>query len=224
MNLIRESKLENSPTASKTENWLIFEGSSICKYVHSQFGAFLLLFILMILAHIFILIFSSTTCCRKSDEEESATEVVEESEEPPSSGSASLEGAADGELSAENVKAPPLEMSADNPEVRFVQQFQGEPTEEFVKNVTGVANSASVYIWGAKKRAAALTAAWKDLAKRITILQTEGFDVLAGSDEAKELRKIESQRHLRPSLLDKIEPKKEKKKKKKKKRKHRRDE
>ncbi|KAK5986916.1 hypothetical protein GCK32_002763 [Trichostrongylus colubriformis] len=59
------------------------------------------------------------------------------------------------------------------------------------------------------------SAAWKDLAKRITTLQTEGFDVKPGSDEAKNRRKLmASQKNVKPGLLEQIETKKKKKKKK----------
>ncbi|RCN53491.1 hypothetical protein ANCCAN_00557 [Ancylostoma caninum] len=168
---------------------------------------------------IIIFMLSLITCCRRREESEEAATENEDDDDDESGSSESAEGSLEGPLTASKEK--PLEMSATNPQVLFVQQFQGSPTEEFVKNVRGVANSAAVFVWAAKKRSSALNAAWKDIARRIAALQSEGFDVLAGSVEAKELRRMESQRQTRPALLnllEKMESKKHKKKKKKKKR------
>ncbi|VDM76473.1 unnamed protein product [Strongylus vulgaris] len=138
----------------------------------------------------------------------------EEGEEP-GSGSQSPTGG-EGEPAPVGSQEPPIELSTNHPQIQFVLQFQGEPTEDFLKNLQGVVNSANMFLWGAKKRAAAQTASWKDLAKRVTTLQTEGFDVLAGSEEAKKLRIAESQKHFKPPLIvfiESTEPKKKKKKK-----------
>ncbi|EYB86910.1 hypothetical protein Y032_0271g889 [Ancylostoma ceylanicum] len=161
---------------------------------------------------------SFISCCRRNESSEEA-DIENEDDDDDSSISESSEGSAEGSLEGPPTasKEKPLEMSATNPQVLFVQQFQGVPNEEFVKNVKGVAASAHVFVWGAKKRNSALTAAWKDIAKRIAALQSEGFDVIAGSDEAKEIRRMESQRQIKPAsllLLEKMESKKSKKKKK----------
>ncbi|KAL6739679.1 hypothetical protein Aduo_013107 [Ancylostoma duodenale] len=184
----------------------------------------LLLIVLIILTFIFM--HSLIFCCRRKDESEEAA-TGEDDDDDESGSSESSEGSAEGSLEGPPTasKEKPLEMSPTNPQVLFVQQFQGPPTEEFVKNVRGVANSAGVFVWAAKKRNSALNAAWKDIARRIAALQSEGFDVLAGSVEAKEIRRMESQRQIKPALLnllEKMESKKHKKKKKKKKRRKKR--
>ncbi|XGW30806.1 hypothetical protein V3C99_009626 [Haemonchus contortus] len=108
-----------------------------------------------------------------------------------------------------------IEFSTDHPDLKFVLQYEGELlSEDFYVHLSGVASSAAQYVWSVKKRLTANSAAWKDLAKRITTLQTEGFDVKPGSDEAKVRRLMASQRRNKPGLLEQFDKKKKKKKRK----------
>ncbi|WKY04830.1 hypothetical protein Q1695_005665 [Nippostrongylus brasiliensis] len=112
------------------------------------------------------------------------------------------------------------EFAVDLPDFKLVIDHKGPVSvtllrPEFMAHLNTILASAGVFLWGANKRAAANAAAWKDIAKRLTALQAEGFDVLAGSDEAKERRKtMLSDKHAKPKLMEAIELTEKKKKKK----------
>ncbi|KJH52135.1 hypothetical protein DICVIV_01721 [Dictyocaulus viviparus] len=154
---------------------------------------------------------ASATCRKNTDTEES-----DDSDSPSSSKSYSN--------SSESKNKPLLylplrhvsDMAEDNPHIQFVLGYNKGSLEDFLRNINAVVVSSNLWLWEGKKRILASSAAWKDIAKRVTTLKTEGFDVVAGSDEAKKRRKLMlSQESTKPALLDQIEPKKEKKKKKK---------
>ncbi|CAJ0602627.1 unnamed protein product [Cylicocyclus nassatus] len=205
--------------------------SLLNKQLFSRFGApeYAMLLLVAVAALPSFYIFSTISCGKRTESQFEEEGVGDESEEPgvPESQGSEGEGPPSG-VSGEggppaSKDGQPIEMSANHPQINFVLQFQGEPTEEFLRNLKGVLLAANTFVWSAQKRAAAQTASWKDLARRVTSLQTEGFDVIPGSDEAKHLRRIESQRHVKPPLILFIENTEPKKKKKKKKRKNKRE-
>ncbi|KHJ97169.1 hypothetical protein OESDEN_02852 [Oesophagostomum dentatum] len=72
-----------------------------------------------------------------------------------------------------------------------------------------ILDTADNYMWSMKKHMGADEAAWRELAKRITILHAEGYDVRAGTKEARRRRLCSTD----VSLLEKVTKKRKKKKK-----------
>nr|CDJ95345.1 Protein B0379.2 [Haemonchus contortus] len=77
--------------------------------------------------------------------------------------------------------------------------------DNYLETLENVLETASNFTWGMKKHMAADEAAWKELAKRITLLKTEGYDVRAGTKEAKR-RRLASVNQS--SLMEKVTKKK----------------
>ncbi|XGW30808.1 hypothetical protein V3C99_009626 [Haemonchus contortus] len=146
------------------------------------------------------------------EEEENVTEPRVDIAEGPSP-DAALGSPGSDSAEGSMLSSKSIEFSTDHPDLKFVLQYEGELlSEDFYVHLSGVASSAAQYVWSVKKRLTANSAAWKDLAKRITTLQTEGFDVKPGSDEAKVRRLMASQRRNKPGLLEQFDKKKKKKK------------
>ncbi|VDO52632.1 unnamed protein product [Haemonchus placei] len=151
------------------------------------------------------------------EEEENVTEprvdIAEAASQEATSPDAALGSPGSDSAEGSMLSSKSIEFSTDHPDLKFVLQYEGELlSEDFYVHLSGVASSAAQYVWSVKKRLIANSAAWKDLAKRITTLQTEGFDVKPGSDEAKVRRLMASQRRNKPGLLDQFDKKKKKKK------------
>ncbi|KAK5969623.1 hypothetical protein GCK32_005078 [Trichostrongylus colubriformis] len=98
-------------------------------------------------------------------------------------------------------------LGADNPQVMAVlaEPPGDEVSEGYVDKLEFILETAGTFMWGMKKHMAADEAAWRELAKRITLLRAEGYDVRAGTKEAK-LRRLTSTQQT--SLMDKVTRKK----------------
>ncbi|KAK6048349.1 hypothetical protein COOONC_14146 [Cooperia oncophora] len=98
-------------------------------------------------------------------------------------------------------------LGADNPQViAIINEPPGdEVSEGYLDKLEFVLETAGTFMWGMKKHMAADEAAWRELAKRITLLRAEGYDVRAGTKEAK-LRRLTSTQNT--SLMEKVTRKK----------------
>ncbi|KAK6746562.1 hypothetical protein RB195_000063 [Necator americanus] len=95
-------------------------------------------------------------------------------------------------------------LGTDNPEMQAVlaEPAGDDVSRDYLPKLETILEVAANYMWGMKKHMAADEAAWKELAKRITLLQAEGYDVRAGTKEAK-LRRLTSTNVT--SLMDKVD-------------------
>ncbi|KJH48290.1 hypothetical protein DICVIV_05599 [Dictyocaulus viviparus] len=102
-------------------------------------------------------------------------------------------------------------LGADNPQIKLVlaETIRNECTEDYIMNLEIILDTACTYMWSMKKHMAADEAAWRELAKRITLLNAEGYDVRAGTKEAK-LRRLSTAKH-QSSLMEKVTKRKRKK-------------
>ncbi|CAJ0602403.1 unnamed protein product [Cylicocyclus nassatus] len=87
-----------------------------------------------------------------------------------------------------------------------IQVILSEPpgntlSDGYIDKLETILETAGNYLWGMKKHMAADEAAWKELAKRITLLHAEGYDVRAGTKEAK-IRRMTSKDV--PDLVGKV--------------------
>ncbi|VDM85450.1 unnamed protein product [Strongylus vulgaris] len=94
-------------------------------------------------------------------------------------------------------------LGKDNAEIQAVLLEPSGDTisDGYIAHLEVILETAANYLWGMKKHMAADEAAWKELAKRITLLHAEGYDVRAGTKEAK-LRRMTSKDV--PDLVGKV--------------------
>lgn len=100
-------------------------------------------------------------------------------------------------------------LGADNPQIQAViaEPPGDEVSDGYLEKLEFVLETAGTFMWGMKKHMAADEAAWRELAKRITLLHAEGYDVRAGTKEAK-LRRLTST--APSSLMEKVTRKRKK--------------
>ncbi|VDL71815.1 unnamed protein product [Nippostrongylus brasiliensis] len=77
-------------------------------------------------------------------------------------------------------------LGADNPQVLAViaEPPGDEVSEGYMEKLEYILETAGTFMWGMKKHMAADEAAWRELAKRITLLHAEGYDRKAEAVDA----------------------------------------
>ncbi|RCN37045.1 hypothetical protein ANCCAN_17071 [Ancylostoma caninum] len=94
-------------------------------------------------------------------------------------------------------------LGADNAQIEAVlaEPPGDDVSANYIAHLETILETAGNYMWGMKKHFAADEAAWRELAKRITLLQAEGYDVRAGTKEAKQRRLLSTNVS---SLMEKV--------------------
>ncbi|XGW26157.1 hypothetical protein V3C99_007065 [Haemonchus contortus] len=174
----------------------------------------LITFILHLITVTFVVV-SSLGCCCKAKTEKTQTEksLPSKTLSSKSGKETPAEAAEKAKLSQSSHGGERTDIGAslgsDNPELQaIISEPPGEEvSDNYLETLEKVLETASNFTWGMKKHMAADEAAWKELAKRITLLKTEGYDVRAGTKEAKR-RRLASVNQS--SLMEKVTKKRKK--------------
>ncbi|EYC02100.1 hypothetical protein Y032_0102g3483 [Ancylostoma ceylanicum] len=169
-------------------------------------------FILHLLCFIFTVAVGSATCHNKKKSEASTANTVSKTDkqakvqksarEPQKGEAPKMEGSERSDSGAT--------LGTDNIQIQAVlaEPPGDEISADYIAHLEQILETAGNYMWGMKKHFAADEAAWRELAKRITLLQAEGYDVRAGTKEAKQ-RRLNSTNVS--SLMEKVTKKRKRK-------------